>query len=84
MIIKIVKNKKISDYKSWPIWTCAPSTFDWEYEQEEHCYIVEGLVTVTGKENTVNLKPGDYVIFPKGLKCVWNVHEPVKKHCFFL
>ena len=46
MIISIIKNKNINDYISWPIWECEPSKFDWEYESEEHCYILQGKVTV--------------------------------------
>tara|TARA_B100000029_G_scaffold56416_1_gene51077 strand:- start:565 stop:819 length:255 start_codon:yes stop_codon:yes gene_type:complete len=83
MRIKIIKNKKLTDFNSWSIWECPPSTFDWEYEQEEHCFIIEGNVTVIGSENTVHICPGDYVIFPKGLKCVWEVHEAIRKHYIF-
>jgi len=83
MKIKIIKDKKITDYISWTIWECKPSQFDWEYEEEEHCYIIKGSVTVVGTENTVNIKPGDYVIFPKGLKCTWIVQEAIKKHYTF-
>ena len=83
MKIEIIKNKNIEDYKNWSIWTCEPSKFDWEYDQEEHCYIIEGRVQVIGSENTVDIEPGDYVIFPKGLKCNWNVSEPIRKHYTF-
>ena len=69
MKIMIIKNKNIDDYKTWPMWTCEPSKFDWEYTKEEHCYIIEGEVIVEGSENTVRAIPGDYVIFPQGLKC---------------
>ena len=83
MEIIINKDKILSDYDAWPIWQCEPSKFDWEYEKEEHCFIIEGLVTVIGVVNTVNLMAGDYVIFPKGLKCVWEVHKTIKKHYSF-
>ena len=83
MNITIVKNKNILEYKNWEIWECAPSQFDWTYNQEEHCFIIEGLVTVIGGVNTVNIMAGDYVIFPKGLKCIWEVHETIKKHYSF-
>ena len=46
MKIKVIKNKKLSDFQSWPIWKCEPSKFDWEYTQEEHCFIIEGEVKV--------------------------------------
>ena len=83
MKIKIIKNKNLSDFKSWPIWECEPSKFDWTYSDEEHCFVIEGSVTVIGPENTVEINSGDYVIFPKGLSCVWEVHESIKKHYTF-
>ena len=83
MKITIEKDRNISDYVHWPEWGCDISTFDWEYRQEEHCFIIEGEVTVVGSENTVKIVPGDYVIFPKGLRCVWEVHKPIRKHYTF-
>jgi len=83
MKIEIIKNKQKANYESWPIWECESSTFDWTYEEEEHCFIIFGRVTVIGPNNTVEINPGDYVIFPKGLKCVWEVHEPLKKYYTF-
>ena len=83
MNIQVIRGKKIEDFSSWPIWKCDPSEFDWEYSEEEHCYIIEGEVLVEGPEQTVEIKPGDYVIFPKGLKCFWNVLKPIKKYYTF-
>ena len=83
MKIQIIKNKKMTDFKNWSIWECPPSRFDWKYGQEEHCFIIEGSVTVIESENTVHMHTGDYVIFPKELKCIWEVHEPIKKHYIF-
>ena len=83
MKIQVIKNKKQSDFQSWPIWECEPSTFDWEYDQEEHCYIIDGYITVISKNNTVTIRSGDYVIFPKGLRCIWKVHSSIKKHYIF-
>ena len=83
MKIQIFKNKNLSDFKSWPIWECQPSTFNWEYSEEEHCYIIEGDVTVIENGNIIHIKKGDYVIFPKGLKCNWEVHKAIKKYYIF-
>ncbi len=69
--------------KSWPIWECQPSTFDWEYTDKETCYILEGQVTVKADGQEVSFGKGDLVIFPKGLKCVWQVKEAVRKHYKF-
>ena len=33
--------------KSWPIWTCDVSSFDWAYEDKETCLLLEGEITVT-------------------------------------
>lgn len=72
--------------QSWPTWSCEPSEFDWDYTQTETCLILEGEVTVTDCENseeTVSFGPGDLVVFPQGLSCVWKVEKPVKKHYDF-
>lgn len=68
---------------NWPIWQKEISTFDWEYNVEEHCYFIEGDVEVITPEKTYHIKKGDYVIFKKGLKCTWKVNQPVKKHYNF-
>jgi uncharacterized cupin superfamily protein len=69
----------------WPIWEKEKSVFDWEYEESETCYILEGKVKVTSKATgeTVEFGKGDLVIFPKGLKCVWEISEDVRKHYRF-
>jgi len=69
--------------KSWPIWTCQPSTFDWVYTQTEKCLIIEGQVTVSDAESSVSFGPGDYVEFPKHLECTWKVNKAVKKYYTF-
>ena len=68
----------------WPIWTCEVSKFDWFYDSEEHCFILEGEVTVVMGEDEISFGPGDFVKFPKGLQCVWEVKKPVRKHYRFL
>ena len=83
MKIKVIKNKNVLDVQSWPIWKCEPSKFDWTYDQEEHCFIIEGKVKVTGMDDVVIISKGDYVIFPKGLKCHWEVTKPIKKYYDF-
>ena len=75
-----IANKNINN---WPIWTCEKSTFNWEYGEKESCLIIEGSVTIKTNYEIVNLLPGDFVIFPKGLKCKWDVIEPIKKHYTF-
>ena len=69
--------------KGWPIWTCDVSKFDYHYDEKETCYILEGKVTVTSGGQSVSFGPGDIVIFPVGLDCVWDVAAPVRKHYKF-
>ena len=70
---------------SWPIWEKEVSRFDWYYDDTEECYLLKGRVRVeTPDGQSVEFGPGDYVRFPKGLSCVWDVREPVKKHYQFL
>jgi uncharacterized protein len=68
---------------TWPIWECEPSAFNWHYDQEESCYILEGEITVKTATEEVRLGPGDYVTFPRGLACHWKVSRPVRKHYSF-
>lgn len=69
---------------SWPIWTKEVSRFDWHYDSVEECYILNGKVVVETKDGKkVSFGKGDFVTFPKGLSCVWDIKEAVKKHYNF-
>ena len=68
---------------SWPIWTCDISEFDWEYGEQETCLLLEGEVVVKSDHETVKFSAGDFVVFPKGLKCRWKINKPVRKHYSF-
>lgn len=89
--MKEIKVEKITKDKlekngvfSWPIWEKETSRFDWHYSETEMCYILEGKVTVKTKDGkSVSFGAGDFVIFPKGLDCVWDIKEPVRKHYNF-
>ena len=87
MNIKItnLKDKEIKDrgIYSWPIWSCEISEFDWEYGDTESCYLLDGEVEVQSEYETVKFSAGDFVVFPKGLKCRWKVTYPVRKHYYF-
>ena len=65
------------------IWTCDVSEFPWHYDQKETCLILEGEVTVKSKEGDASFGPGDFVLFPQGLDCRWQVKKPVRKHYKF-
>ena len=77
---KEIDNKEI---RSWSIWTCGVSEFDWEYSEQESCLLLEGEVEVNSEFESVRFSAGDYVVFPKGLKCRWKVTKPVRKHYSF-
>ncbi len=87
MKIEIIKlsESKITEKNilQWPIWTCEVSEFNWEYSDEEACLLLEGEVEVSSEFETVRFSAGDYVVFPKGLKCRWKVIKPVRKHYSF-
>ena len=65
---------------------CGVSKFPWTYDQSESCYLLAGKVTVTPDDKS--LKPaefgkGDFVTFPAGMNCTWEVSETVEKHFMF-
>ena len=66
--------------ENWSPWNCDPSEFDWEYPFEETAYVKKGKVIVTTEDGEkVEIKAGDIVTFPKGLKCKWKVIERIEK-----
>jgi len=83
-----VKKMSLDEAKSkgmtkWPVWEKEASTFDWHYDSNEQCYILEGDVEIKTASETVKFGAGDYVKFPSGLDCTWHVIKPVKKHYKF-
>lgn len=69
---------------AWPIWEKEVSRFDWQYDTQEECYFLQGKATVIAKDGkSVSFGKGDFVTFPKGLSCVWDIKEPVRKHYNF-
>ena len=77
------KLKKMGVF-AWPIWTKEVSRFDWSYDCVEECYILEGEVVVEFKDGKkVSFGKGDFVTFPQGLSCVWDIKKPVSKHYNF-
>ena len=69
---------------TWSIWEKEASRFDWQYDSVEECYILEGEVVIESKDgNKVSFGKGDFVTFPKGLSCTWDIKKPVRKHYNF-
>ena len=70
--------------RSWPIWTCHESSFNWTYNEKETCLLIEGEVTVTPNGGQpIKFGSGDLVTFPAGMNCRWDVHQEVRKHYRF-
>ena len=73
------------DVFSWPVWRKEVSNFDWHYDSVEECYLLEGSVVIeTENKEKVEFGKGDFVVFPKGLSCKWNIKAAVKKHYKFM
>lgn len=68
---------------AWPVWEKEVSRFDWTYDGDEECYILEGEVDVETPEGTVHIKPGDFVTFKDGLSCTWDIKKDIRKHYRF-
>ena len=85
ILIENISEEKIVEMgiREWPIWKCDVSEFDWEYDQQESCLLLEGDVEVKTDFETVNFSSGDFVVFPRGLKCCWKVTRPVRKYYSF-
>lgn len=79
---KPTENEKAA-MQSKDTWECGVSEFDWHYDSEETALIIEGEVTVDYHGKSVAFGAGDYVVFPKGLSCVWKVTKPVRKYYMF-
>lgn len=64
----------------WSSWECDPSEFDWQYTNRETAYVFKGKVVVTTDDGKkAEIGAGDLVVFPKGLKCHWQVLERIEK-----
>ncbi len=81
IIVEKATPKRLQELRvsTWLPWECEPSRFDWQYDQAERAYLLEGRVTVHAPEGKVKLQQGDLVFFPKGLQCVWEIKEKVRK-----
>ena len=70
---------------SWSVWEKDISRFNWQYDSVEECYFLKGRVALEMEGGgCVAFGEGDFVTFPRGLKCVWDIKEPVKQHYRFI
>lgn len=68
---------------SWPTWEHEEDKFEWYYDKTEKCYILEGEATIVSEFESKTIKAGDFVTFPTGLECVWDIHSFIRKHYTF-
>lgn len=78
-----IEQQATKGIKKWPIWEKEISEFDWYYDSEEECQILEGKVVVETAEGNFTIQAGDFVTFKEGLKCKWKISEPIRKHYNF-
>jgi uncharacterized protein len=83
IIVKKASDEEVIESTRWPIWEKEPSEFDWHYNEEEICYIIEGEAIVKTNDEEFTFKKGNIVIFPKGLSCRWHIKTAIKKHYLF-
>ena len=77
------KEKREMGILTWPIWEKEISRFSWTYSENEQCYIIDGEFTIETDEGNFSVSAGDFVIFEKGLSCVWDIRKPIKKYYNF-
>jgi len=80
IVVRKPTKQEIELAKTWPIWSKEKSTFLWEYNEKEICMIIKGRAKVTYHGGSTEFGEGDFVIFPKGLKCTWKIIEDIKKY----
>lgn len=79
-IVRKPTEEEIIEMKECPTWSCEASVFDWYFDDDETCLILEGEATVKYEGGEVSFGKGDLVIFPKGMQSTWDVSKPIKKH----
>jgi uncharacterized cupin superfamily protein len=81
--VKKPTEKEREEAESWPTWEKEESKFPWEYDVQETCLILEGTAVIHTPEGNVEFGEGDYVTFPKGLACTWEIKKKIRKHYNF-
>ena len=64
----------------WSVWEHDEDKIEWYYDKTEQCYILEGEATIVSEFESLTIKAGDFVTFPAGLECVWDIDSAIKKH----
>jgi uncharacterized cupin superfamily protein len=68
--------------ENWATWRKEVSTFEWDFDEVETAYILEGEAVITPDKGgePVSFGADDLVAFPEGLSCTWDVRKPLFKH----
>jgi uncharacterized cupin superfamily protein len=68
--------------KKWATWQKEVSVFPWTFPEQEIAYILEGECVITPDDGSaaVTFGKGDLVTFPAGMRCRWEVKQPLHKH----
>jgi hypothetical protein len=62
------------------VWVCSPGPSFWKLETNEFVHIIGGSMTVTPQGGeSVTLKAGDTMMFPRGWEGTWEIHETLRK-----
>jgi uncharacterized protein len=62
------------------VWVCSPGPSFWKLESNEFVHIIGGSMTVTPEAGeSVTLKAGDTMVFPRGWEGTWEIHETLRK-----
>lgn len=62
------------------LWECTPGRFTWEFVWDEFVHVHAGHVIVTTEDGQrIELRAGDFAMFPRGMKTEWEVLERVRK-----
>jgi uncharacterized cupin superfamily protein len=66
------------------VWGCSPGTFELTFAWDEMSYLLEGeLMIEQAGAQSLTVRPGDFLMCPKGTKSRWIVKKACKK-VFFL
>ena len=62
------------------VWVCSPGPSFWKLDTNEFVHIIGGSMTVTPEGGeSVTLKAGDTMVFPRGWEGTWEIHETLRK-----
>jgi uncharacterized cupin superfamily protein len=66
--------------EKWPIAVHDEEKFECFYNKTEQCYIIAGEATIVTEFESITVKAGDFITFPAGLECIWDVDSRIRKH----